>query len=114
VDLVPPVTILRAQANKLGQLTKGILEAEVTTVTGDEDFAVHRLDLLAPALDDRRVRVLTATHRADYYPLQLEAECFRPKRPPLAAPAPVPPPDLLPEPREWPRKNDWRPVVANQ
>lgn len=125
VDLVPPVTILRAQATRLGQLTKGILEAEVTTVTGDKDFTMHRLDLIAPALDGRRVRVLTATHREDYYPLVLEAACFRPTTAnmlevrkqamemlgsslsgiDLRTQAPM---------REWPPPNDWRPVAANQ
>ena len=129
VDLVPPLIILRAQATRLGQLTKGILEAEVTTVTGEDDFVVHRLDLLAPSLEDRRVRILTATHRSDYYPVVLEADCFRPKRPVGMGPGAglgavlgamaaaqssalagvfggTKPP--------WPPLDDWRPVVADQ
>src|SRR5436190_24344142 len=81
VDVLPPLEILQAQATKIGEITKGILTAEVTTVTGHEDFVVHRLDLIAPKLDDRRYRILTATHRTDFYPVVLEAECFRPKDP---------------------------------
>src|SRR4051794_27341877 len=80
VDVQPPLAVLKAQATKIGEITGGILTAEVTTVTGHNDFVVHRLDLIAPQLDDRRYRVLIATHRTDYYPVVLEADCFRPKK----------------------------------
>lgn len=113
VELVPPLTILRAQANRLGQLTKGILEADVTTVTGDDDFQVHRLDIRAPSLGDRRVRALTTTHRTDYYPVVLEAECFRPRqRVGVAVEAAT---RVLPGfVQAWPNKYDWRPIVKDQ
>jgi hypothetical protein len=80
VDIVPPATVLRIQAAALSRLTKGMLDAEVTTVNGVEDYISLRLDLIAPALDDRRERILTVTHRATFYPLVLEAECFRSDR----------------------------------
>lgn len=124
VDLVPPLTILRAQASRLGQLTKGILEAEVTTVTGDTSFVVHRLDLIAPSLDDRRVRILSATHREDYYPVVLEAECYRPKNlvvadvkkqamEILASKMGIDTRTHIPT-RDWPIANGWRPIAADQ
>ena len=79
VDVLPPLAILRYQAAKLSKLTEGILEADVVTTTGHEDFAVHRLDLVAAKLDGRAYRILTATHRAAFYPVVMEADCFRPK-----------------------------------
>lgn len=125
VDILPPVAILRAQANRLGELTQGILEAEMTTVTGEQDFVAHRLDLIAPALDGRRVRVLIATHRTDFYPVVIEADSNRPKK--LATKdvrkaaletfaASTMGIDIrthLPT-REWPPVDDWRPIAANQ
>ena len=100
----------------------------VTTVTGDTSFVVHRLDLIAPSLDDRRVRILSATHREDYYPVVLEAECYRPRQGvPTGLRAAIEVVassltaigtahdkvfgDIIPP---WPPKNDWRPVAANQ
>lgn len=124
VDILPPLTILRYQAAKLREITKGILEAEVTTVTGPDDFVSHRLDLIAPNLDGRRVRVLTATHRVDYYPVVLEAECFVPSTiaaesvrkaalQTLAAGMGIDTRTHYPT-RQWPPPGDWRPVVSNQ
>ena len=55
VDVRPPLEILRGQAEKIAEITQGILTAEVTTVTGHEDFAVHRLDLVA-SWDEARER----------------------------------------------------------
>ena len=117
VDLLPPVTILRVQAGQLSRLTGGILDADVTTVTGDKDFVVHRLDVVASALAGRRYRVLTATHRADYYPVVLEAECFRPKTRttkynPFESPGGIV--TTRTENLTWPDATDWRPAPANQ
>jgi hypothetical protein len=123
VDVLPPLTILKYQAAKLREITKGILEAEVTTVSGPEDFATHRLDLIAPVLEGRSTRVLSVTHRVDFYPVVLEAECFRPKPAPTtfghvlgtagiaasvaaALGSKVPP--------TWPNPDDWRPVANDQ
>ena len=104
VDVVPPVTILRAQASHLGPLTRGILEAEVTTVTANGDRLAHRLDLIAPALGDYRRTILTLTHNRDmFYPVTLEAECFRPKSK-----------GLLGTPLSEVLTGEWRPLVATQ
>lgn len=117
VDLLPPVTILRVQAGQLGRLTGGILDADVTTVTGDKGFVVHRLDLIAPALGGRRYRALAATHRADYYPLVLEADCYRPKTRTTKYNPFEPLGGLITTRTEaltWPDATDWRPAVADQ
>lgn len=79
VDVLPPLTILKLQAAKLREITRSILRAEVTTVTGSDDFVAHSLDLIAQALDGRRIRILTLTHRTDLYPIVIEADCFRPR-----------------------------------
>jgi len=124
VDVLPPVTILKYQATKIREMTKGILECEVTTVTGPEDFVSHRLDLIAPVLDGRRQRVLTATHRADLYPVVVEADCFRPK----PKPKPLTPLEEMgatvaetldgifraKNPPSWPNPDDWRPIADDQ
>lgn len=124
VDAVPPLTILQYQADRIGPLTKGILEGHVTTTTGPDDYATHRLELVAPRLG-RRYGVLNAIHRGDYYPVVLEADCYRPKRinpqelrqkatqalatkiagPWAATDLPLP---------VWPHPDDWRPAAANQ
>jgi hypothetical protein len=124
VDVRPPVEILRAQAEKIGEITHGILTAEVTTVTGHEDFASHRLDLIAPKLDGRAYRILTATHRTDLYPVVIEAELYRPTKvsaqavknlgmQSLAVSFGVDTRTEYPL-RAWPPVDDWRPVASNQ
>ena len=62
-DVLPPLAILRAQAGLLGKITKGILEAEVTSVAKD-DVVRHQLDVIAPALDGYRHRLLVVEHES--------------------------------------------------
>ncbi|QJW96050.1 hypothetical protein [Frigoriglobus tundricola] len=124
VDVRPPLEILKAQAEKLGEITRGILTAEVTTVTGHEDYVVHRLDLIAPKLDDRAHRILTATHRTDLYPVVVEAELYRPTKVPahavknLALQSTVAASGVNSRTdyplRAWPPADDSRPVASNQ
>ena len=124
VDVLPPLTILKLQAAKLHEITKGILRAEVTTVDGPGDLIAHRLDLIAPALDSRRVRVLVATQRTELYPVVVEAEFYRPTKVPaqavknlamqgLAAAMGVDTRTEYPI-RDWPPVDDWRPIASNQ
>ena len=124
VDVQPPLAILRAQAEKIGEITHGILTAEVTTVTGHEDFAVHRLDLIAPKLDGRTHRLLSATHRTDFYPVVIEADVYRPTRiskqavdklvlENLAAKVGIDTRTEYPL-RAWPPVDDWRPTASDQ
>ena len=79
-EVLAPRTILERQAAYLRSRGQRMLDSEVTTVTVEPDFQIHSLDIIAVQLDGMRVRILTATHRMEYYPVQIEAECFRPKR----------------------------------
>jgi hypothetical protein len=59
VALAQPVTILRQQATKLGELTKNILTGEVRQlVSGASSFLLYALEVVAPAVGGYRHRVL--------------------------------------------------------
>jgi hypothetical protein len=80
-EVISPLAFLRVQANALGRLTRGLVEGDVTTVSGDSSRILHRLDLYAPALEYRQ-RVLTAAHGEDaLYPVEVRADTFRAPRP---------------------------------
>ena len=115
VDVLPPLIILKSQAAKLRELTAGILTGEVVTSTGHDDFVVHRLEIVAPQLGGRRYGVLTVTHRASFYPVVLEADCFRPRETRMSRVAAATVEVLIASMEtEWPSKNDWRPAASDQ
>src|SRR5690348_9267162 len=106
VDIVTPVAILRAQTGPIGQMTKGLLTAEVTTTTSEAGRTRHHLDLIAPVLNGYRHRLLAATHEKDLvYPVTVEAECFQPD-PPTGISA------ILSEAAR--PASDWRPVANTE
>lgn len=124
VDILPPLTILKLQAAKLREITHGVLRAEVTTVEGPDDLVAHRLDLIAMALDGRRVRVLTAIQRTEFYPVVLEAQVYLPTKVSaqavkslamqgIAVATGVDTRTEYPT-RDWPPPDDWRPVANDQ
>jgi hypothetical protein len=84
-----PFAILDDQARALTSQTEGILVGQ-TRVTHDEDRAnteVH-LDIVVPALNNSRHRILTARYRTDLvYPAWIDADCFR--RPAIVPGGPV-------------------------
>jgi hypothetical protein len=84
VDVVSPLAILRAQTGPLSRMTKGLLEAEIETITSDSGKVQHQFDLIAPVLNNFRRRILIATHQRDLvYPVVVEAEFSLPDdRPP--------------------------------
>jgi hypothetical protein len=92
-EVLTPLAILRYQAGQLRAKSKGLLEAEVTTETVDEDRTAHLyLELVAPALDRYRYRLLHAWHANDFvYPVNVQSnvrdEPFLPpgSQPPVAA-----------------------------
>jgi hypothetical protein len=56
----------------MGHMTRGLIEAEVTTTSTSEGGVEHQLDLIAPALDGYRQRILTAGHKRDLvYPVDV-------------------------------------------
>jgi hypothetical protein len=77
VDVLPPVAVLRMQADRLGPRTNGILKAEVRTTTGTTDEVAHQLDIVAPTLDNYRRTLLLIRHGADYYPARVQSDGFR-------------------------------------
>lgn len=76
-DLASPAAILRAQVSHLSRLTNDILAAAHATsrsesVNEDEIVVTHEFDLLAPALDGYRHRILTARHALIFvYPVRI-------------------------------------------
>jgi hypothetical protein len=79
VDVVTPLAILRAQIDPLRQRTKGLLRAEVRTITADDPEVVHVMELVAPTLNNYRHQVLSVHHEKNLvYPAQFRADCFEP------------------------------------
>ena len=85
VDVLPPLAILHAQAGLLGEMTKGLITAEIiteydsTVEDGSTPNAQHHMELTAPALNAARYRILTVYHKRELvYPASVEAECFEP------------------------------------
>lgn len=72
--VLPPLVILKAQADYLPSVTSGILKATVETTPGKTDTE-HRLTLVAPAAGGYRHVLVTVTHKTDYvYPAEVRAE----------------------------------------
>jgi hypothetical protein len=61
VEVLTPLMILRAQEPALRKKTKGILQAEVETVSTDSSV-IHNLYLVAPALGNYKEKILSVTH----------------------------------------------------
>ena len=71
-----PKKILQMQVDAIAEKTSDILQAEVVTsqqpnsIKGRQDNVMHRLDLIAPALDSYRKTVFEAWHSPDeLYPV---------------------------------------------
>ena len=62
VSTLSPLAILRTQAENLTELTQGLLIGEVTTDDRQEKGVYHHFDMIAPALDGYRHRILTVKH----------------------------------------------------
>ena len=61
VETISPLAILRIQADNLTRMTQGLLEGDVVT----SSYAVqvqHSFDVVAPALNGYRHRILTVMH----------------------------------------------------
>jgi hypothetical protein len=68
--LMPPVSILREQADWLSKKTKGRLEGKVISGRDSLSF-IHRFLVVAPALDNYSYELFHVLHSIDYYPLQI-------------------------------------------
>ncbi len=67
IDVLPPVTILRAQATRLTQRTRGILEGQVESHSFKNVF-YHSLNIVAPALDGYTYQLCSVSHPITLYP----------------------------------------------
>jgi hypothetical protein len=64
-----PVTILREQASLLAKKTKGLVLADVSTMTILAEL-VHRFDLVVPGLDHYRYELFSIAHGVKGYPVR--------------------------------------------
>lgn len=73
VDIVSPLAILRTQAQNLTEMTKGLLAGEVTSVDEGPDVVVHQFEVVAPALNKYRHRILSVKHNRNLvYPVYFD------------------------------------------
>ena len=74
VDVVPPLVILKTQAEAIARRTKGVLTGNVTTVFGGEESkgqTIHQLLINAPSLGYTE-HLLSVTHGEDrVYPSEV-------------------------------------------
>jgi hypothetical protein len=79
LDVATPLAILRVQAGQLKQKTRGHVEAAVDTETSADGKVEHYyFDLIAPALNRYRVRLLDAWHRPkQVYPIYVDSEAMQ-------------------------------------
>lgn len=75
VDVVPPLVILKAQAEAISRRTRGMLTAEVVSSSGKEKGEVtwvHGLHLRAPTIEYGEL-LLTLSHDENrFYPVSVE------------------------------------------
>jgi hypothetical protein len=72
-DLRTPLTILREQAVLLGEATNNVLVGDVATSQRGPKF-VSSLGIIAPALDNYRISILSITYDMTLYPLVISKE----------------------------------------
>jgi len=68
-----PVNILKAQASRIGEKTKNIVEGAVRT-SSDSGEMIHSFRLVAPALDNYSYELFRITHPVTLYPVFVPAE----------------------------------------
>ena len=73
-----PVSILKEQATLLGRKTGNVLEARVETANLGEMF-LHKLVLVAPALDNYTFELLKFYHPIQLYPVSPDSSAPMPR-----------------------------------
>lgn len=74
-EVKPPITILKEQAEMLGQLTKGVLQGQVSITSTYARFNLT-FAVLAPALD-YSYELLQARHNIELYPVTINSKWLR-------------------------------------
>lgn len=67
-----PLSILREQANLLGQLTDRLLEGEIVVNSSSVEQLEAHLNIVAPTLGGYSVTILTLRYGLDMYPVQIQ------------------------------------------
>ncbi|MCH8828670.1 MAG: hypothetical protein IID45_03730 [Planctomycetes bacterium] len=76
-DVLTPLTILKFQADELKKRTNGRLRAEIETAVEDSDVT-HLFDVIAPSLNNYRIRLLTVCHNCDrVYPAKVQSDAIK-------------------------------------
>jgi hypothetical protein len=75
-DVVPPVSILREQADLIGKKTRGVIYGTIQTSKAGTDF-LHEFMLVVPTLDNYTYRLLFVRHPIQLYPATLTAELLQ-------------------------------------
>lgn len=76
-DETAPITVLRSQVAPIKDLTKGLVEAEILTWSGNDGFVYYLFDLIAPKLNLARICILGISHlETRLYPVTVQAEAL--------------------------------------
>lgn len=67
----PPVSILKEQAEKLSEITEGLLIGKVTSANAQRDHLQCTLYIVVPGLSNYQYEVLTAVYPIGSYPISL-------------------------------------------
>ena len=70
-DIIPPVTILKTQAELLTSHYKGVLMGEVTPIDGRNNEIRYNLSIVAPSLNGYTFQVATLVNPITLYPCRL-------------------------------------------
>lgn len=73
VDVKTPVSILREQANALGESTSNVVVGRVFAGTGPKDYFRHVFEIACPPLGYRSA-LLLIDHKVDMYPVTIHVE----------------------------------------
>ena len=72
---VAPIEVLRSQIAPVKEMTKGLIEGEILTWSGNDGFIYYLFDLVAPKLNLARHCLLAASHpQGRLYPVTVQAE----------------------------------------
>src|SRR5688500_2174304 len=69
IEVVPPITVLREQANWLTDKTQGVLEGRVASGNAGGKLS-HRFSVVAPSLD-YSYELFSVEHPLEMYPLRM-------------------------------------------
>jgi len=77
-DVLTPIAILRTQSTLLRQKTQGLLVGEVRVTTSEFGQSILSFDIVAPAINNYRYRLLSVQHTKEaIYPATVSAQGFR-------------------------------------